>query len=63
MHQTNATPLFPAPISFPDIDPATLALEEANDRLAHAALEGAWADYLRKFLPILSARQNSLHPV
>lgn len=61
MNQFNTAPLFPEALVFPDIDAVTLAREETGYRSARGMLagQGAWQEYLRKFLPTTSGQRDA----
>jgi hypothetical protein len=58
MSQVNATPLFPKPVTFPDVDEATLAREENEIQSRTLMSGGAWRNYLRKTLPPLQQQTD-----
>lgn len=61
MAKPTLAPAFPQPVVFPDVDAATLAVEDFGFIVARAGTEGvgAWHDYLRKVLPPLPRRAGA----
>jgi hypothetical protein len=59
MRETNAAPLFPRPVVFPDVDAAVLAREEGVAAVSpKGAVSGAWQSYLRRTLPLPQAGES-----
>jgi hypothetical protein len=53
MRPTDAAPIFPQAIRFPEVDATTLAREDGTLHSARGirAAGGSWQDFLRKLLP------------
>jgi len=53
MRPTDAAPIFPQAIRFPDVDAATIAHEDGRLHSARGIMTagGSWQEFLRKLLP------------
>jgi hypothetical protein len=61
MHESKATPPFPSPVTFPDVEATILAQEDTAIRTSHTLISGgAWHSYMRRVLPPMPRKAETL---